>query len=133
MVLPKLAKMAPTEFMLLGADEESMKPLDNIQRSYGASYIGAGGNMLVEKPLLYDILQAALPYGLRLHGSGWENVATLYPSHKGFLPRNEIASAYSSSHVAIAVTMEGQDKAGMINNRIFEALSWEVSLSHHAQ
>jgi spore maturation protein CgeB len=41
----------------------------------------------------------------------------------GPLPKDKISEAYSSAHVVIAYTMDSQRENGMINNRIFEALS----------
>lgn len=109
-------------YMMLAADADRMAPL-NKYREYGAVYIGAGGNMLEYKPRLYNLLVDAIPYGLRLHGSNWEHVPVLKDVWKGPLPKDEIAEAYSSAHVVLASTIQSQEQYGMINNRIFEALS----------
>ena len=44
------------------------------------------------------------------------------------LPRYDIANAYSSAHVVLASTIEAQRSVGMINNRVFEAMSCEALL-----
>ena len=67
----QLSKYAPTIFLMLAADEEKMLPLPNITREFGAVYIGAGGPMLDYKSSLLPLLESALPYGLRLHGTNW--------------------------------------------------------------
>ena len=71
----------PTEFVLLAADPMMMKPPDNRsvnevneEKQWGAVFVGAGGAMINEKARLLPMLQAALPYGLRLQGSGWGEV-----------------------------------------------------------
>lgn len=162
-----LSKFAPTQFLLLAADENKMKPNgQTTQREYSAVYVGAGGPMLRYKPQLLSYLMDALPFGLRLHGSGWNDVRILdsMPSlgaasdcdsgEKGFsvqsqelmctymrlghdpmlvelmdkawqgtLAQDNIAEAYNSAEVVIAMTVETQASFGMINNRIFEALA----------
>lgn len=117
-----LSEFAPTEFCMLAADEEKMSPRET-SREHGAVYIGAGGAMLQHKPNLLSLLTGLLPLGLRLHGSSWESVSELRGAWRGVLPQNQIAEAYSSAHVVIAATIESQAAAGMINNRVFEALS----------
>ena len=112
-----------TEYMMLAADPVIMKPERNISREWGAVYVGAGGHMLQVKPELRELLLQALPYRLRLHGSNWENVPEFKEVSLGTLPQMELASAYSSAHTVLASTIQSQSIYGMVNNRIFEALS----------
>lgn len=41
----------------------------------------------------------------------------------GTLPQEQLAQAYASAHVVLASTIQSQSQYGMVNNRIFEALS----------
>jgi spore maturation protein CgeB len=52
-----------------------------------------------------------------------DEVPILKDISQGPLPKDQIAEAYSSAQVVIAYTMDSQRDYGMINNRIFEALS----------
>eukprot|EP00601_Ochromonadales_sp_CCMP2298_P026113 CAMPEP_0173283836 /NCGR_PEP_ID=MMETSP1143-20121109/7661_1 /TAXON_ID=483371 /ORGANISM="non described non described, Strain CCMP2298" /LENGTH=580 /DNA_ID=CAMNT_0014221691 /DNA_START=58 /DNA_END=1797 /DNA_ORIENTATION=+ len=113
----------PADFMLLAADPEEMRPLPDVARSWGAVYVGAGGQMLQYKPDLHALLAAAVPYGLRLHGAAWEGVAVLGALSRGPLPRPELAQAYASAQAVLASTIAAQSQHSMVNNRIFEALS----------
>jgi len=147
-VLSVLSTVEPTRFMLLAADPDKMKPLPGVvtegttaTRPYGAVYVGAGGLMLKYKPQLVPFLLGALPYGLRLHGSGWDYLpvppnggdsAALHDVEGrlklkevwlGSLPQHELAAAYASASAVIAITVETQAASHMINNRIFEALA----------
>ena len=85
----------PTEFVLLAADPTVMKPMmmeemtphQSEGRQWGAVFVGAGGAMTTEKARLLPMLQAALPYGLRLQGSGWGEVEEMRHVWLGSLPR----------------------------------------------
>ena len=85
----------PTEFVLLAADPMVMKPMNRTSeaeseekgKQWGAVFVGAGGAMTTEKARLLPMLQAALPYGLRLQGSGWGEVEEMRHVWLGSLPR----------------------------------------------
>lgn len=113
------------QYIALAADSNNLKPLPNIERQFGAVYVGAGGIMINKKPQLRDMLLHAAPFGLAIYGSHWENVLPkiLRSYWKGSLPKDLLSQAYSSSDVVLAHTIDTQSKYGMINNRIFEALS----------
>ena len=115
--------MITTDYLLLAANTIEFHPYINASRRWGAVYVGAGGYMLSHKPELLQLLLDAVPFGLRLHGTQWNTVPILSNLSKGPLPRYELAEAYSSAHVVLASTIQTQDDYGMINNRIFEALS----------
>jgi hypothetical protein len=124
-MVERLGSVAPTRFVMLGADPDAMAPNASVARDWGAVYVGAGGQMLHEKPRLQSMLEAAVPHGLRLHGSGWAGgeLGPLRDAWQGFLPREDLAAAYASAHVVLAATIETQASVGMVNNRIFEALA----------
>lgn len=113
----------PTEFVMLAADPEVMRPDHFVARQYGAVYVGAGAGMLTMKPTLKQMLIDALPYGLLLHGTGWNDVDRLKDVWQGPLPRQNLSRAYSSAEAVLASTVQSQDSYGMVNNRIFEALA----------
>ena len=79
--------------------------------------------MIAYKYILLDLLMSAIPHGLLLHGSHWDEITPLRHLSKGTLPRNDIPLAYSSAHVILASTTDEQRRAGMVNNRVFEALA----------
>jgi hypothetical protein len=112
-----------SDYLLLAANPIEFHPYVNVSRTWGAVYVGAGGYMLSHKPDLLQLLLDAVPFGLRLHGTQWNTVPILSNISKGPLPRYDLAEAYSSAHVVLASTIQAQDDYGMINNRIFEALS----------
>jgi len=116
-------QLKASDYLLLAANPIEFHPYVNVSRRWGAVYVGAGGYMLSHKPELLQLLLDAVPFGLRLHGTQWNTVPILSNISKGPLPRYELAEAYSSAHVVLASTIQAQDDYGMINNRIFEALS----------
>jgi glycosyltransferase involved in cell wall biosynthesis len=113
------------EYIMLAADADLMSPNVSVSRITNALYLGAGGRMLEYKPKLLEVVKAALPFGLRLYGMGWDEVddAGIRAANGGVLPRYEIANAYSGARVVLASTIQAQREEGMINNRIFEAMS----------
>lgn len=131
-VAATLRTVLPTEHVLLAADPEVMRPLtpsSNTTLPAGAVFVGAGGPMGPLKAAMLGSLTAALPFGLRLYGSGWDNSsAELRAVWGGVLPRGEIAQAYSDARVVLAFTIDAQRQHGMINNRVFEALSCGATL-----
>jgi hypothetical protein len=118
-----LRTVLPTKFVMLAADPMKMQPLDRPNRTHGAVFIGAGGLMVVYKYSLMALLRGAASQGLLLYGSHWDEIAEFRGHWKGILPRDEISTAYSSAHVVLSSTIDAQRDAGMINNRVFEALS----------
>ena len=141
-VAATLRTVLPTEHLLLAADPEVMKPQtlspshnpnhtpsaghagSGIAQREGVVYVGAGGFMSAAKARMVASLTAALPFGLRIYGAGWGNSsAELRAAWGGVLPRNELARVYSTARVVMAFTIDAQREQGMVNNRVFEALS----------
>ena len=124
------------EYVMLAADPELMRRNESVTREYNGVYVGAGGRMLEYKPDLLEMITSALPFGLKLYGMGWDEMVedTIRSASGGVLPRYDIANAYSSAHVVLASTIEAQRSVGMINNRIFEAMSCgSLLLSDHSE
>lgn len=118
-----LNEFAPTRYFLLAADPEIMKPLI-LERKHSSVYVGAGGEMILSKPRLHEmLLDAASTPGFSIFGTNWEQVPKLSSFSHGPLPQNEINLIYSQSHVVLSSTIESQKEWGMINNRVFEALA----------
>jgi glycosyltransferase involved in cell wall biosynthesis len=120
-ILPNHARSL---YLPLAADPDVMVPID-VPKEHVAVYVGAGGEMLKHKPLLYDILVGVSRStdGLVIYGSSWDRVSYLNQYWRGTLPQHEIAMTYSSANIVIAVAIETQKEVGMINNRIYEALA----------
>lgn len=111
----------PTAFLMLAADPEVMRPIQQ-SRTIQSMYIGAGGFMLQSKPELAEMLSVAASFGLVIHGKAWES--TPFAAHwHGILPKDDIAKAYGSAEIVLASTIATQDAVGMANNRLFEALA----------
>ena len=129
----------PVEYIMLAADHNLMSPAaaaskeiasnksDTSEESEreGVVFIGAGGKMLEYKPELLSAVEAALPFGLQLYGMGWDQMesADVRAAWRGVLPRGDIAKTYASNQVVLASTIESQRAQGMVNNRVFEAMS----------
>ncbi|CAM9794050.1 unnamed protein product, partial [Hapterophycus canaliculatus] len=72
-----------------------------------------------------QILKEAAPFGLAIYGNGWDRngAEELLPFWRGVLPLQHIAPLYSSAKVVLSTTEALQRSLGMVNNRVFEALS----------
>ncbi|KAH8059893.1 glycosyl transferase [Aureococcus anophagefferens] len=68
---------------------------------------------------------AASSLGLELWGAGWADVGPddLKRHYRGILPHGALAACYGNASAVIGATMDGQRAAGMVNNRVFEALA----------
>lgn len=117
------SKGIASAFVMLAADPEVMQANFSTTKAWDAVYVGAGGFMLEQKPRLRQMLVDVHPFKLRLHGTGWERVPVLSELSLGPLPQHDLDDAYNSAEVVLAYTIESQDIFGMINNRMFEALS----------
>lgn len=152
-LLPILSEYNPVQFMLLAADSTKFHPIsDVLSRPYGAVYVGAGGEMVLHKPKLVSMLLAAVSSGLQIYGSSWNKAFDLLRDQliqsfndgsfnnaeleakqleldslekcwKGILPSDQLQTLYSNAEVVFSSTIKTQSQAGMINNRVFEALS----------
>jgi glycosyltransferase involved in cell wall biosynthesis len=113
----------PSAYVLLAASPEIMKPYDNIEKNWGAVYVGAGGGMVYYKRNLVKILEDVKKFNLKIYGSNWNEVESLAESWHGILPQDELALAYASGHSVISSIIDAQSEVGMVNNRVFEALA----------
>jgi hypothetical protein len=84
-----------------------------------------------EKRFLDEMLREALPFGLAVYGLAetWQRAPEdLRAAWRGVLPLGDIASLYSGARVVLGTTDRKQQTLGMINNRVFEALSCGATL-----
>eukprot|EP00936_MAST-01D_sp_MAST-1D-sp1_P001060 g1060.t1 len=122
--LDALRSVAPTEHMLLAADADVMRPLPggaDARYAHNVTFVGAAG--FSSKANLSWMLSEAAPFGLAIYGTGWDTVPEFAPHWHGVLPKDDLARLYSSARFVLGVTMDAQREHGMINNRVFEALS----------
>lgn len=119
----RLERIAPTRYLMLAVDPEEFKPLGRLERyDHGVTYLGmfhARKSAGVMERLLYE----ARPFGLAVYGHGWQEHPVLKENWMGKLPSGDIAGLYSSAKIVLGITEDRQRAAGMINNRVFEALA----------
>ena len=141
----------PVQYLPLAADPQVMRPPTSPpEKQRGVVYVGksgvcrdwccccnrcgvwwagAGGYMLSAKKFLVGMLEAAAPFSLDIFGSHWspEEVPMVseevWSRWRGPLHRTGIAEVYSSSGAVLSCTIDSQREAGMVNNRVFEALA----------
>ena len=75
-----------------------------------------------ESPTQLQMMVEASIHNLEIYGMDWQQEPLLRNHWRGPLPLNEIERLYSSSTV-LCTTEDRQRAAGMINNRVFEAVA----------
>ena len=151
LLLPELQALAPSAYFPLATDAlGAMQPVPPAARSAGGNggkydnerhrIVFLGSNNAKTKPHQHRILlEAAQVGGLAIYGHGWGHRGdeltaadpvpeALRPFIRGILPRDDIAELYSSAGVVLSTTSVKQQRLGMINNRIFDALSCGATL-----
>ena len=114
----------PTLLLPLGFNPTLFSPQFDPKYAHSVVYVGAGGPMLGMKVHLREMLEEAVPFNLAIYGSGWESSQTFAECcWKGILPQDDLSKVYSSSQVILSATIDSQREMGMVNNRLFEALS----------
>jgi len=118
-----LSKIKPTEFIMLAANTEKFNP-KNINKVYSHNVVFLGMyHTMKSNEVINLILQESKEFGLTIYGSGWKDIEDYKKYWRGKLPETDIPDLYSSAKVVLGITEDRQRKAGMINNRVFEALS----------
>lgn len=122
-MVPFLEKIAPTRFLLLAADPDEYAPgVGEEKYIHNVTYLGIFH--LSKTPAIIErMLCEAVDYGLAIYGAGWGHHPILKPYWKGKLPFEEIPMLYRSVKIVLGMTEKCQKIAGMINNRVFEALA----------
>lgn len=119
-----LEPLAPTQFMLLAADPEVMKPATNGGLRESSPAVVYVGQMSIHKGNLTRMLMEARAFDLAIYGVAWESYAReLVPFLHGVLPLERLPAVYAAAGVVLATTDDAQRALGMINNRIFEAMA----------
>lgn len=118
-----LSKCKPTIYLMLAADPDDFMKTEIVpEYAHEVAYLGLNhpnkSNEVVELMLV-----EAKNFDLAIFGSGWNEHPTLAPFWKGPLPKGDIAKLYSSAKIVLGTTEDRQRRAGMINNRVFEALA----------
>jgi hypothetical protein len=112
-LLPLLGKIAPTLYLPLAADLKTMAPTSKPDPAYAHPVVYLGQASLTKHRLL-EVLSELLPLGLVIYGLGWdrfasdERFAPLLGAWRGVLPKNDIASLYSSVIIMLTL-MPGYD------------------------
>lgn len=121
--LEYLSKIKPTIFLMLAAEPDEFFPTKiTPEYAHDVVYLGINHPNKSEK-ILEMMLYEATKFNFALYGNHWGGQPVLAPFWKGQLPKNDIVKLYSSAKVVIGTTEDRQRAAGMINNRVFEALS----------
>ncbi|CAM9671021.1 unnamed protein product [Ectocarpus fasciculatus] len=124
-LLPYLRQIAPASSLLhLAADPSVMQPVPFLPE-YGHNVVYLG-QFKGTKHRLVETLKEVAPFGLSIYGNGWDGfkgAEELLPFWRGILPLGDVASLYTSAKVVISTTETLQRSLGMVNNRVFEALS----------
>jgi glycosyltransferase involved in cell wall biosynthesis len=122
-IITTLQKYAPVKKVLLAADTEELFPTNKVDEyAYDVVYLGMYHPHKSEK-IISRILIEASDFNFAIYGKGWDSHPYLKKFWKGKLPLGEINSLYSSAKIVIGTTEDRQREAGMINNRVFEALA----------
>eukprot|EP00903_Cladosiphon_okamuranus_P017925 g16495.t2 len=121
-LLPSLQQIAPASALLHLAADPTVMLEGSVDPRYedNVVYLGQFKNT---KHRLVETLREVAPLGLSIYGNGWGNVEELLPFWRGVLPVGDIASLYTSAKVVLSTTETLQRSLGMVNNRVFEALS----------
>jgi len=118
-----LKKIKPTEFIMLAADSDVFCP-NNVNKKFkhNVTFLGMY-HQKKSNEVTNLILRESIKFGLAIYGSGWEENMDFKNYWRGKLPIADMPVLYSSAKVVLGITEDRQRKAGMINNRVFEALS----------
>ena len=121
--VPFLETVAPTELIRLAADPDEFYPREPDDRySHQVVYLGMYHPQKSDR-VINRLLNEAIPFGLAIYGYGWEKHKILKNHWRGILPVEDIPTLYSSANIVLGMTEDRQKVAGMINNRVFEALA----------
>ena len=123
---PKLDAVAPTAHVMLAADTDAMRPVAP-RPEYAADVVYLG-QFSRTKDRLAGMLDEVVANNATLHiwGNGWDNDSQnrRFLKHwRGVLPSGDIPALYASAGLVLGTTEAAQRALGMVNNRVFEALS----------
>ena len=129
-LLARLQKIAPSAYFPLAVDADVMHPdaatrdVTTGNRRFKHNVVYVGHNSPGKKHLTRMLTEAA-PFGLAIYGHpGWRNAPPQLSSlYQGVLPPEDLPRLYSSAKVVIGTTELKQQRLGMINNRLYEALA----------
>ena len=115
--------IAPTELISLAADPDEFFPkVPDDRYCHLVVYLGIYHPNKSER-IIDRLLCEAIPFGLVIYGYGWGKHQILKRYWRGILPKEDIPNLYSSAKIVLGITEDRQKVAGMINNRVYEALA----------
>ena len=119
-----LSKFKPTKFIMLAANHRYFYPMpaDSLY-SHNVVYLGMYNEKKLSTDVFDRIYTESSKFGLSIYGHSWKNHETLSTNWAGILPKNDISKLYNSAKIVLSTTELRQKAVGMINNRIFEAMS----------
>jgi spore maturation protein CgeB len=120
-----LGRHKPVALLHMGANPRVHRPHGTDPR-YRAevAYLGSYNPATKGTGAFDRYIAPAAEFDLALWGEMWErSPAALRRRWRGVLPIPDIARLYSSVDVALGFNAESQARAGMVNNRVFEALA----------
>jgi glycosyltransferase involved in cell wall biosynthesis len=122
-IMDILKEYAPVKKILLAADIEELFPTNKLDKYVNdVVYLGMYHPHKSEE-IISRMLIESTDFDFAIYGWGWDSHPLLKKYWKGKLPLGEIKNLYSSAKIVIGTTEDRQRKAGMINNRAFEALA----------
>jgi glycosyltransferase involved in cell wall biosynthesis/ADP-heptose:LPS heptosyltransferase/ubiquinone/menaquinone biosynthesis C-methylase UbiE len=122
-LMTTLQKYAPVKKVLLAADVEEFFPIEKVDKyTNDVVYLGMYHPHKSEEIISRMLIEAG-DFNFAIYGKDWDSHLYLKKYWKGKLPLGEINALYSSAKIVIGTTEDRQREAGMINNRVFEALA----------
>ncbi len=109
------------EYVPLAAPAEGLQCTPSVKYAHNILFVGEDTPQKSEQDWKMTLGEAA-PFGLAIYGKGWETTRWA-AYHKGFLPFDDLNTAYCSAKIVINVTRDKQKRLGMVNNRVFEVIA----------
>ncbi len=109
------------EYVPLAAPAEGLQCTPSVKYAHNILFVGEYTSQKSERDWKMTLGEAA-PFGLAIYGKGWETTPWA-AYHKGFLPFDDLNTAYCSAKIVINVTRDKQKRLGMVNNRVFEVIA----------
>lgn len=110
----------PVVTMLQATDQRRFRPRPS-DSSLAHRVLFLGNSRFAERPIVRDAIAAGLP--LTIIGSNWEKFVDPRLVDRAFLPNDQVPAAYSSAAVVLNDHWDGMNQAGLVSNRVFDALA----------
>lgn len=110
----------PVATMLQATDQQRFRPRPP-DPSLAHDVLFLGNSRFAERPIVRDAVACGLP--LTIIGSNWEKFVDPAFVDRTFLPNDQVPVAYSSAKVVLNDHWDGMRDAGLVSNRVFDALA----------